>query len=298
MNRKTIKQCIVDLDIQDFINAIKSLGISGSEVCIHSSMKSFGADFNCGIEGIINAFLVEKCTIMVPTFSDVYEARPIKKYMPERNGAGNYSYFLEKIYTDIEPFDVISKEISVEDMGAFAKYVLNNEKCVRGNHPLTSFTALGDNASKLVGWQTHKDVYAPLRQLCDDGGYVLLIGVRLKAATIIHYAEQVAGRTPFIRWAYSKENNVIPVSAGGCSEGFEHFNDILDNVAKKVKVANSEWVCYKAADIVNVCVKYIEDNPNITHCDDRYCDRCNDAVCGGPVLIDGFWVGDSGDCVY
>ena len=293
MNRKTIKQSTVDLDTQDFINAIKVLGISGSEVCIHSSMKSFGVDFKCGIEGIINAFLIEKCTIMVPTFSDVYEARPIKEYMPERNGAGNYSYFLEKIYTDIEPVDVISKEISVEDMGVFAKHVLSHEKCVRGNHPLNSFIALGYNAPKLVSCQTPKDVYAPLKQLCDDGGYVLLIGVGLSAATIIHYAEQVAGRTPFIRWAYNKEHNVIPVSAGGCSEGFEHFNNILNNFAKKVKVANSEWLCYKAADIVEVCAKYIKSNPNISHCNNKYCDRCNDAVCGGPVLNYGFWVSES-----
>lgn len=293
MNGEAIKQGTVDLDTQDFINAIKILGISGSEICIHSSMKSFGVDIKCGIEGIINAFLAQKCTIMVPTFSDIYEARPLKRYMPERNGAGNYSYFLEKNYTDIAPFDVISKEISVEDMGEFAKYVLDQEKSVRGNHPLNSFTALGDSAQKLISGQTYKDVYAPLRQLCDDDGYVLLIGVGLNVATIIHYAEQVAGRTPFIRWAYNKENKVIPVSVGGCSEGFAHFNDILSNITKKVKVANSEWVCCKAADIVDICRKYIENDPHITHCNNRYCDRCNDAVWGGLVLSDDFWINDS-----
>ncbi|GFI44788.1 hypothetical protein IMSAGC019_00091 [Lachnospiraceae bacterium] len=295
MDKNAVKQFSVDLDTQDFINAIKVLGISGSEICIHSSMKSFGADFKCGIKGIIDSFLIQKCTIMVPTFSDIYEARPVKKYMPERNGAGDYSYFLEKTYSDIAPFDVTSKEISVEDMGLFAQYVLNCEKCVRGNHPLNSFTALGDNAKKLVGCQTHKDVYAPMRQLCDDDGYVLLMGVGLDAATIIHYVEQVVGRTLFIRWAYNKDNNVIPVSSGGCSEGFGHFNGILSNSAKKVKVANSEWVCFKAKDIVDICTKYIKGSPNITHCDNKYCDRCNDAICGGPILNDDFWDDGSND---
>lgn len=53
MNKNAVKQCSADLDTQDFVNAIKALGISGSEICIHSSMKSFGADFKCGIKGMI-----------------------------------------------------------------------------------------------------------------------------------------------------------------------------------------------------------------------------------------------------
>ena len=197
----------MSLNIQDFTNAIKDLGINNSEVCIHSSMKSFGANIKCGIEGLIKAFLDQNCTIMVPTFSDIYEAKPIKKYMP----AGDYSYFYEKTYNDTEPFDITSKEITVEDMGIFAKYVLDDERSIRGNHPLHSFTALGKDAQKLVKCQTNKDVYAPFRQLYEDDGYILLIGVGLNSATVIHYAEQIAGRQPFIRWSYDKNKNVIPI---------------------------------------------------------------------------------------
>lgn len=226
---------------------------------------------------------------MIPAFSDIYEARPVDKYMPANNGAGDYSYFLEKTDTDIAPFDVTSKEISVEDMGLFSQCVLNHEKSIRGNHPLNSFAALGNNAQKLVGSQTRKDVYAPLKQLCDDDGYVLLMGVGLDTATIIHFAEQLAGRTPFIRWAYDKGKNIIPVSAGGCSKGFNHFNDVLSSYAKKITVAKSEWVCFRATTIVKVCQKHIESNPYITHCGNKYCDRCNDALCGGPILSSSFW---------
>lgn len=279
----------MNLDKQDFIDAIDSLGINGSEVCIHSSMKSFRANIKCGIEGIINSFLDQKCTIMVPTFSDIYEARPIPKYMPERNGAGDYSYFFNKTYADAEPFEATSKEISVEDMGIFSKCVLDNSKSVRGNHPLNSFTALGRHAGRLVSCQTWRDVYAPFKQLCEDDGYVLLIGVGLSSATIIHYAEQVAGRHPFIRWSVDKNKEVSPVSAGGCSEGFDHFNNALCNFVKKVKVAESEWKCYKARDIVDACSECIRKNPEITHCGDICCDRCNDAVQGGCILSDNFW---------
>lgn len=289
MDHTNIQQSSIGLDVPDFVHAITKLGLSGSEVCIHASMRSFGADIKCGISGIVYAFLKQKCTIMVPTFSDMYEARPVDKYMPSCNGAGDYSYFLEKAETDIPPYDSTSKEISAEDMGIFSQYVLNDEKSVRGDHPLNSFTALGDSARQLVSGQTPQNVYAPLKQLCADDGYVLLIGVGLDAATIIHFAEQVAGRTPFVRWAYDKKRNVIPVSTGGCSKGFEHFHGALSDHAKKVTVAKSDWVCYKAADIVHVCQKCIENDPYVTHCGNKYCDRCNDAVCGGPVLRNGFW---------
>lgn len=100
-----------------------------------------------------------------------------------------------------------------------------------------------------------------LKKLYADKGYVLFIGTGLCAATIIHYAEQAAGRTPFIRWTYNKQKNVIPVSVGSCSRGFEHFEHALNGFAKRTKVANSDWNC----------------------------DRCNDAVGGGPVLDRNFW---------
>lgn len=280
---------MVNLNKLDFIEAIKTLGIEDSQVCIHSSIKSFGGRLERGIESIVDAFLSQNCTIMVPTFSDAYEAKPISRYMPERNGAGDYSFFLDREYLTIEPFDMASKELTIEEMGLFTKYVLEHENSVRGNHPLNSFTALGANAVKLVKGQTCQDVYAPLKQLCADDGYVLLMGVGLEAATVIHYAEQVAGRTPFIRWSYDKERNVIPVSEGGCSEGFGHFENVLKAYSRCVKVGKSEWVCYKAADIVDVCSKAILRNPKITHCGDSGCDRCNDAVCGGPVINDLFW---------
>ncbi len=279
----------VEIGKSEVVSAINSLGISGADVCIHSSMRSFGASLKHGLNGIVEAFRERRCTIMVPTFSDIYEVRPIKKFMPEQNGAGDYSFFLEQSYAEFKPFDVTSKEISAGDMGAFAKCVLESEGSIRGNHPLNSFTALGPDAKRLVGRQSFKDVYAPLRQLCADDGYVLLMGVGLDRATIIHYAEQVAGRTPFVRWAYDENRNVVPVSAGGCSEGFRNLDGILDIYAKKITVGSSRWVCYKAQEFVDVCSRAIRNMPNITHCDDKDCDRCNDAVKGGPQLPSDFW---------
>ena len=279
-----------EISKSEIVNAINTLGISGADVCIHSSMRSFGAPIKNGLKTLTDAFMERFCTIMVPTFSDIYEVRPTKQFMPEQNGAGDYSFFLEQSYAEIKPFDVNSKEISAGDMGAFPKFVLETEGSVRGNNPLNSFTALGANAKRLVARQSFKDVYAPLKQLCADDGYVLLMGVGLDKATIIHYAEQVAGRTPFVRWAYDENRKVVPVSAGSCSEGFRNLDGILDIYARKITVGSSRWVCYKAQEFVDVCSRAIRNMPNFTHCDDKECDRCNDAIKGGPQLPPDFWI--------
>ena len=54
MNVKSKKE----LEQVDFLNAINKLGIGGADVCVHASVKSFGAKINCGIKGIVQAFLL------------------------------------------------------------------------------------------------------------------------------------------------------------------------------------------------------------------------------------------------
>lgn len=271
---------------EEIHNAIDTLQLNQKKICIHASMKSFGESIEgfCGIDTLIKAFMERKCTIMVPTFSDRYEVKPVEPFMPERNGAGDYSFFLNREYEETEPFERSSKEMTVEDMGIFAKRVLDWDGSVRGNHPLNSFTALGEYAEQLVAGQNKRDVYAPLEALCEMDGYVLLMGVDLTSATIIHYAEQLAGRTPFVRWAKDVHGNVMPCSAGGCSEGFGHFEEMLAGYARKAYVGESLWTCYRARDLVEVCRKAIREEPMITHCGDQGCDRCRDAVLGGPCV--------------
>lgn len=49
-------------------DVIKELGLANKEVCIHSSMKTFGDEIEGDATSIIDAFLEQNCTVMVPTF--------------------------------------------------------------------------------------------------------------------------------------------------------------------------------------------------------------------------------------
>lgn len=259
-------------------NAIVQLNLLGKPVCIHASLRSFG----CRVDGLLESFLESGCTVMVPAFSDMYEAPPVQDLMPEQNGAGDYSYFLEKEYMDAGIYTPDSNELTVEEMGIFPKIVLEYPDRVRGNNARNSFAAVGSLSHELIDRQTNQDVYAPLRALYELDGYVLLIGTDLCSATAVHYAEQLAGRAPFVRWAKGENGATVAVRAGGCSDGFESLASLLKVYEKQATVANSLWRCYRVRDLVDTCVDAFKRDPYIAHCGDPDCSRCNDAAKGGP----------------
>ena len=265
--------------------AIQELGLNGKPVCIHSSLRSFG----CWMEGLVDAFLEQGCTVLVPSFSDIFEAPPVPEFMPAQNGAGDYSYFYEKEYEDVGPYHTGRNEVSVEEMGMFPALVLAHPNRFRGNNYLNSFASVGPLAQKLVAGQTNEDVYAPLAELYALDGFVLLMGTGLDTATAIHYAEQQAGRIPFVRWSKDENGSTVPVRAGGCSEGFPKLEPMLAPYEKQITVENSLWRCYRIRDLVDTAEKAFRKNPLVTHCGDPNCARCNDAAKGGP-----FYPGDMG----
>lgn len=168
-------------------------------------------------------------------------------------------------------------------MGKFPQMILSHPNHIRGNNFLNSFTAVGPLAQTLVEKQTNRNVYAPLERLYELDGFILLIGVGLNSVTAIHYAEQKAGRNPFIRWSKDEMGNTVPVCTGGCSDGFENLAAILKPYEKKIKVLGSLWRCYRVRDLVDICQKAFLDDPLVAHCRDENCERCNDAAKGGPI---------------
>jgi len=272
---------------QQLCAGIDALGIAGKDICVHSSMRSFGAPLENGADTVIDAFLEKGCTVMVPAFTYDYEAVMPAEPIIERNGIT--PAWLPDPDAPRKVYTVDTTDISAYDMGAFPKAIVHRKERVRGNHALNSFAAIGPDAQALIGGQTNRDVYAPFRELCEKDGYVLMLGAGLHSCTLIHYAEQLAGRELFIRWAYDENDNVFPVAEGSCSEAFEVFADALKPYAKEVMVGKSRWVLYKAKDILRICTEMIKKDQNITHCHDPKCCRCPDAVKGGPIVPEGFW---------
>ncbi len=257
--------------------AIRSLGLAGLPVCVHSSLRSFGHVVG-GADTVIDAFLDEGCTLVVPTFSAVmFGIAPPEGMRPARNGI---DYDAVESPGRDRVFSPASNELS-PSMGAIPAAVLARPERVRGNNPLCSFTALGPGAD-LVREQRPLDVYAPLRLLGARGAVALLIGVGLERMTLIHLAEEMAGRTPFRRWANGPDGRPMEVEVGSCSDGFRKLEPVLAPLARETHVGESLWRAFPARATVEAAAAAIRERPDITHCGSADCLRCADAVAGGP----------------
>jgi aminoglycoside 3-N-acetyltransferase len=263
---------------EDVREGIRALGLTGATVCAHSSLRSFGT-VDGGAEAVVDAFLAEECTLMAPTFSaQIFGLAPPEGMRPERNGidydAPHESPGRDRIYTpesnDVSP-----------TMGAIPAAVLARPERLRGDNPLCSFAAIGPGAD-LVTEQRPLDVYAPLRILAARDGFVLLIGVGLDRLTLLHAAEERAGRHLFRRWANAPDGLPMEVEVGSCSQGFGAFEPVLAPLARDARVGESAWRAYPARRALAAAADAIRERPEITRCDDDECLRCADAVAGGP----------------
>ncbi|MBC7931750.1 MAG: AAC(3) family N-acetyltransferase [Rubrivivax sp.] len=266
---------------QDVRHALRSLGLTGQAVCLHSSLSSFG-HVEGGAATVVEAFLKEGCTLLVPTFSSAFEVAAPAHLRFERNG---WNYETQRSAGEGAHKTFAPDAPDIDDyMGAIPAAVLAQPGRVRGNHPLDSFTAVGPRAAELASGQTPSDVYAPLNALIRLGGFVLLMGVGLDRMTLLHLAEKQAGRELFRRWARGKDGETFVALAGGCSEGFGKLEPHLRPVMRTVVIGQSAWKLLPAEQALALAAGAIRAEPRITHCGVPACERCDDAVAGGPIM--------------
>lgn len=272
---------VTSLDVR---NAVRSLALSERPVCVHSSLRSFGW-VDGGPETVIGGLLDEQCTVMVPTFTSGFQVTPPLDRRYARNGC---AYDSESLPENAETGCFRTDSVQIDaDMGAIPSVVVNMPGRVRGFHPSDSLTAVGLTADELIQRQQPQHVYAPFEELERRNGWVVLMGVDLTRMTLMHLAEQRAGRTLFRRWARGADGTIIEIQVGGCSEGFERLRPILAPVMRSAVVGESRWRAYPAKDVLELASAAIRLNPELTHCSDPDCIRCRDAVLGGPLIESG-----------
>ena len=268
--------------IKDIRRTIQNLNLSNKPVCIHASLRSFGR-VKGGPLTVVNGFLAEGCTVVVPTFSYDLAVSPPIDMRPLQNGY-DYDAIEESTLESNRIYTPKSSAFSREYMGAIPAAVLAMPRHVRGNHPLNSFAAVGPLARKVILSQEPMNVYGPLEVLAKIDGAVVMMGVGLNRMTLLHLAEQMAGRNLFRRWANGPDGNPMEVAVGSCSEGFVNFSSILSPVMIEEKVGKSVWQVYPVKETLTISAREIQANPNLTHCGDADCLRCQHAVLGGPIL--------------
>lgn len=260
------------IDTGQVAAALRDLGTSELPVCVHASLRSFGA-LAAGPDTVIDAALAVGSTLVVPTasFRTCLVSTPpavVRPFNADDDGMvpAQSPRAWDPAANFVDPA-----------MGALPAGLLRRPGRHRGDHPLSSFAALGPAAAEIVAGQRPLDVYAPMRALAEAGGLVIGMGVGLTTITLIHLAELHAGRRLLRRWALTAAGPV-ECEHGGCSRGFERLAPAVAEVEQTVRVGPSRWRIWPAAALLERATDALRRDPSAATCATPGCARCRDLV--------------------
>ncbi|MDP2975411.1 MAG: AAC(3) family N-acetyltransferase, partial [Anaerolineales bacterium] len=140
-------------------------------------------------------------------------------------------------------------------------------------HPILSFA--GVNARTALAAQTLSEPFATIGALVKKDGWVLLLGVNQTVNTSIHYAEKLAGRKQFTRWALTPRGVRACPGFPGCSAGFQSIAPDIERYARQVRVGEATVQAVPLKRVVRVVVERIKSDPLALLCQREDCERCN-----------------------
>jgi aminoglycoside 3-N-acetyltransferase len=252
--------------LQDLLLGLRNLHLGDAPVIVHSSLRSFG-QVDGGAQAVVSALAAVFPTLLVPTFTYKTMVTPLTG--PGNNaityGSGGSQNQMAEFFTPRIPADPL--------MGVIPEAMLNYPGASRSSHPIQSFA--GINAGKLLEAQRLDEPLAPLGMLEKQGGWVLLMGVNHTVNTSIHYAEKLAGRRQFIRWALTPKGVVECPGFPGCSAGFQAIAAEMDKFTRKVQIGDARVQAVPLSILFKVVIARIKKDPLALLCRQEECERCN-----------------------
>lgn len=252
---------------RDFFNAFRKLGIErASPVMVHASLSAFG-QVQGGAEIILGALLGAFDVLVAPTFT--YRAMVIPETGPEGNalvyGSGKDANRMAEFFRKELPADRL--------MGIIPETLRLQPNARRSSHPILSFSGIG--ADRFLETQTLAEPLAPVGAMEQAQGWVLLLGVDHTVNTTIHYAERLAGRVQFTRWALTPKGIISCPDFPGDSAGFQAISLKLEGIVRKVSVGAGVIQAVPMEPLVRTVRSWIAKDPLALLCSRPGCERCN-----------------------
>jgi len=256
----------LSVSYSDLKLGLTKLGLTDRLVIAHASIKAFG-EIEGGAETLFRSLLASVRGLIVPTFT--YKTMITPEVGPPNNGIQygreqGLNKMAEAFHPDL-PAD--------PSMGILPETLRRHPMAKRTLHPIQSFA--GINAESILDAQTLFDPLAPIGALAGQWGWVLLLGVDHTVNTSIHYAEKLAGRRQFLRWALTKDRIVECPGFPGDSSGFNAITKDLDKVTRRVEIGNALVQTMPLRNLFESVVSRIKKDPLALLCQRADCERCN-----------------------
>jgi len=246
----------------------QSLPSRGHPVIAHASYKSLGA-VDGGPQAVIDALLDVSSGLMMPAFTYDTMVSPLAG---PPNNATAYSEEPRDLTTDTGPVAFRPDLPSDPDMGIVAETLRRQPDAKRSLHPILSFS--GVNVEFALDRQTIFDPFAPIAAFAEQNGWVMLIGVGHQVNTSIHYAEKLAGRKQFVRWALMPKRVVECPGFPGDSFGFDAIREHLKNDVDIMQVGAATVEVMPLNRLIEKAKMLIEQEPLALLCQRPNCVRC------------------------
>lgn len=250
------------------LTALRDLGLTPrSRVIAHVSLPALGP-LAGGAESVLGALLASSETLIMPSFT--FSTMVIPGAGPSENGivysTTDHASALADFYDPDMPAD--------PSMGEVVEVLRRHPDATRSPHPILSF--VGIRAEEALASQTLEEPLAPIRHLADGDGDILLMGTDQTANTSLHFAERLAGRKQFIRWALTPSGVVECPAFPGCSDGFQAIEPHLAGVVRQVRLGPAKLQLVPLRDLIHLTVAWLREDPRALLCDRPTCDRCRD----------------------
>ena len=255
LNLIRLRGCLLELDLID------------RPVIVHASVKAFGF-IQGGAETMIRALIETTAAVIAPAFT--YKTMLTPEVGPPHNG------ILYGRDRDLNAMAVpYHKHMPVDPMiGMLPETLRQHPLSRRTLHPILSFA--GIHAEAALDAQTLYNPLAPIGVLADQDGWVILLGTDHTVNTSIHFAEKLAGRRQFIRWALTRDRVVECPGFPGDSEGFEVLDLDLESDTRIVQVGAAVIRAVPLDRLFEATIARLKRNPLDLLCHRPDCTRCND----------------------
>lgn len=249
----------------EILSVFQALRLQDKPVIAHASLKPFGF-VEGGAEVVLDAMLASFAAVIMTTHT--YKTKITPDVGPPNNGitygSGHYKNQLAESFHPGMRADPM--------MGILPETLRHHPSATRTAHPILSFA--GIHADLTLSTQTLYEPLAPIGALAEQDGWVVLINVDHTVNTSIHYAEKLAGRKQFVRWALAGDRVVECPNYPGDSMGFDAIEPYIHYDTRRVQVGDGWIQAVPLQLLLDVVQALIKKDPLALLCERLDCERC------------------------